>query len=319
MGIFANAGMTMPVGPEFTGNAENKELVLGGGIRYGLSENWGIGLSYDDVSVTDGAQFRPISVIGTYMFSPECRLTPIVYAGLGFAATGKNHDYANLSGKLSGGLEYFLTPDWSLSGLLSYHLMSKTGDSPEVLQAGTAALQLTWFFSVAQAQKAIVESKPVVETKAAVQEMVTEQKQAVEPVQEEVQQVIAEDPLQQKPEVGKPVSVQINILFDTGKAVVKTQYYAEVQKIADFMKKYPDTTTEIQGHSDNTGSTALNISLSQQRADSVRKVLIEQFSIEENRLTAKGYGPAQPIDTNDTAEGRQRNRRVMASISAIEK
>ena len=118
---------------------------------------------------------------------------------------------------------------------------------------------------------------------------------------------------------GKPVSVEIKIMFDSGKAKVKPEYYSEIQKIADFMKKYPDTKTEIQGHSDNSGDRNKNLALSQKRAASVRAIMIEKLGIEQSRLTAVGYGPDRPVTSNDTPEGRKTNRRVLAAISTMEK
>jgi OOP family OmpA-OmpF porin len=75
------------------------------------------------------------------------------------------------------------------------------------------------------------------------------------------------------------------------------------------MKANPDVKVEIQGHTDSRGSLALNERLSQQRAEAVRDYLIGQ-GIAAERLTARGYGPHNPIASNETADGRAQNRRV---------
>jgi OOP family OmpA-OmpF porin len=103
--------------------------------------------------------------------------------------------------------------------------------------------------------------------------------------------------------------VYADIGFDSGKAVLTDSSMPVLQEITAALKANPQLEVEIQGHTDNRGSTALNERLSQQRADAVRDYLVDQ-GIAPERLTAKGYGPHQPIVGNDTAEGRARNRRV---------
>jgi OOP family OmpA-OmpF porin len=118
-------------------------------------------------------------------------------------------------------------------------------------------------------------------------------------------------------QAAKQVNITLNVLFDTGKDVVKPDYNAEIQKVADFMKSYPSARAEIEGHTDSTGPADYNTELSQKRADSVRSYLISKFAIDASRLTAKGYGPSRPIADNKTKAGRAQNRRVVATLSAM--
>ena len=113
------------------------------------------------------------------------------------------------------------------------------------------------------------------------------------------------------------VTISLNVEFDTNKAIVKDKYYDEIKRVADFMKEFPDTTCEIGGHTDNVASAAYNQKLSEKRANSVRQYLIDKFGIDGSRLTAAGYGLTEPIASNDTAEGRQQNRRVDAVMEAM--
>jgi len=112
----------------------------------------------------------------------------------------------------------------------------------------------------------------------------------------------------------KKASIVLNVEFDTAKAVVKKKYHSEIKKVADFMKAYPETNAVIEGHTDNVGKETENVKLSQERANSIRQYLIDNFGINASRLTAAGYGPNKPIASNDTEEGRQKNRRVQAVI-----
>lgn len=113
------------------------------------------------------------------------------------------------------------------------------------------------------------------------------------------------------------VSMVLNVLFDTDKAVVKDQYYPDVEKLANFMKTYPNTTVTIEGHTDSTASNEYNKKLSEARAKSVRQFLIDKYGIDGSRISTIGYGEEYPVDTNDTPEGRQKNRRVEAVIEAV--
>ena len=115
------------------------------------------------------------------------------------------------------------------------------------------------------------------------------------------------------------VSITLKLEFDTAKSDIKAKFNNEIKQVADFMKQYPGTKAVIQGHTDNVGSEASNIKLSQARANSVRTYLIEKFGIEKDRLTAVGYGPKKPIASNATAEGKQKNRRVEAVIETAVK
>ena len=115
------------------------------------------------------------------------------------------------------------------------------------------------------------------------------------------------------------VTIILNVEFDTDRAVVKDKYRGEIKKVADFMKTYPNTTAVIEGHTDNVFTAEYNQKLSQDRADSVRQYLISNFGIKASRLTSVGYGLTRPIASNNTEEGRQKNRRVQAVIKAMKK
>lgn len=97
--------------------------------------------------------------------------------------------------------------------------------------------------------------------------------------------------------------------FPTGGALIPTQAEALLDRLADALSLYPDRPILIEGHTDSSGSTELNERLSQQRAQAVRAALIER-GIAAERLRAQGIGATQPIASNATASGRQRNRRV---------
>jgi outer membrane protein OmpA-like peptidoglycan-associated protein len=100
------------------------------------------------------------------------------------------------------------------------------------------------------------------------------------------------------------------VYFEPGKATLKPESYPALQQAAKILTDNSGIKVEIQGHTDNTGSVQLNQRLSQERADAVMNYLVKSLGISPERLTAQGYGPSQPIASNDNAEGRALNRRV---------
>lgn len=99
------------------------------------------------------------------------------------------------------------------------------------------------------------------------------------------------------------------ILFATGSAAVSGAAQTDLYAVARNLNQYPDSRIEVVGHTDNTGSAALNADLSQRRAQSVAGIL-SAAGVSGSRLIATGASYTQPIASNDTAEGRARNRRV---------
>lgn len=121
-----------------------------------------------------------------------------------------------------------------------------------------------------------------------------------------------------KPEpVQEKVTIELEVKFDTAKDVVKPEYDDQLKKVADFLKTYPSSRAEIEGHTDNVGDAAYNKDLSRRRAAAVRQALIDRFSADGSRLTAEGYGPERPRADNATAEGRASNRRVVATFTGV--
>lgn len=109
------------------------------------------------------------------------------------------------------------------------------------------------------------------------------------------------------------VSLPENITFATNSAVVKSSLVADLNTLAASMNAYPNTTIEVVGHTDNTGTSAYNQALSEQRARAVRGILINTVSA--GRVVAYGAGETRPVDSNASAAGRQANRRVEIYIT----
>ncbi|MBS1208143.1 MAG: flagellar motor protein MotB [Proteobacteria bacterium] len=117
----------------------------------------------------------------------------------------------------------------------------------------------------------------------------------------------------QKTDRGMVITIG-DMLFDTDQAVLKTGGARNVEQLANILKQFPQRKTLIEGFTDSTGSSSHNQELSGRRADAVRTALIG-FGIGGERITTHAYGQAYPVAGNDSAGGRQMNRRVEIILS----
>lgn len=115
---------------------------------------------------------------------------------------------------------------------------------------------------------------------------------------------------------GDEVIVRMGLNFDSGSSVIKPEYFALLRKIQKAIDLFPDSSVEIQGHTDSFGADDFNLRLSEQRAGAVRQYLAANMdSLGHTELAAVGYGETVPLANNETAEGRTRNRRIDLSIT----
>ena len=105
-----------------------------------------------------------------------------------------------------------------------------------------------------------------------------------------------------------------NILFDFDKFEVKSQYFAVIAKVADYMRSHPKARIVLAGHTDNVGTRENNMKLSHRRASAVRDYLVTKEGIDPGRITLNGFGFEDPITSNETAAGRAQNRRVQGIL-----
>jgi len=121
--------------------------------------------------------------------------------------------------------------------------------------------------------------------------------------------------------VGEGIKLTLNenaVRFDTSKSTLTASARANLDKLVTVFEQYPDTDIKLYGYTDSTGRAESNLTLSEQRANSVRTYLTGK-GIKSSRFTVQGMGIADPIASNDTAEGRGKNRRVEVAITANEK
>ena len=113
----------------------------------------------------------------------------------------------------------------------------------------------------------------------------------------------------------RTITVQLNVLFEFDKAVVRAIYGDELLAVANAMKVHEDIELALEGHTDSKGSDEYNQGLSLRRVEAVKAKLQEVYGIPGHRITTIGYGESRPIADNSTAEGRAMNRRVIGELT----
>jgi len=112
------------------------------------------------------------------------------------------------------------------------------------------------------------------------------------------------------------VNLPDGVTFDVDSSTLKPQFRTTLDEIANSLKRYPNSLIDVYGHTDSTGSDQYNQTLSERRASTVANYLITR-GVAGTRIRSQGYGETMPIASNDTAEGRARNRRVEIKIVPI--
>jgi outer membrane protein OmpA-like peptidoglycan-associated protein len=111
------------------------------------------------------------------------------------------------------------------------------------------------------------------------------------------------------------ITFKSDVMFDTNSSIIKSAAYAsgEIDRVAQILNRYPDTTIKVVGYTDSTGSESYNQQLSEQRANAVKNALVVK-NVQAARISALGMGESNPIADNATEGGRQINRRVAIII-----
>lgn len=114
------------------------------------------------------------------------------------------------------------------------------------------------------------------------------------------------------------VEIRLDVEFDLNSAAARDDHKPEVEKLADFMRQHPQSEVQVEGHTDSSGAATYNQQLSEQRAATIARILVDGSGIEATRVRSVGYGEQRPTADNSTAAGRQENRRVVAVVAATE-
>ncbi len=321
-GVGLAAGYPIPsFGNNFNDAADPKNAV---GIhgRYHFTSKLGVEFGYLHSKFKDfDAQFDSGNLLGLYRFNGESDFSFVGGAGLGLT---KIKNYVPSSLKLSLlarlGIEYNLTSNLILGGHVDYQYVSKlvskmpTGRDHVIMPS----LALTWYFGGDEKKE---EAKEKIEE---VKEQVKEQIKEVLKVDSDKDGVIDTEDKCPNTKEGEKVNdfgcalsekaqIKINVEFLSGKSDVRPEYQSHLQEVADFLKKHETVKVQIEGYTDNAGSVKANTKKKKKRATAVMNELVK-LGVAKDRMTAKGFGPNNPIADNSTLEGKQKNRRVIAVI-----
>lgn len=282
-----------------------------------------------------------VDVNAAYRIFPTSRWHGLLQLGLGYARLkdlgGASMSEDDFSMKLRLGAEFMATPDLMLALYGDIHHINVGSGNDSELMTFSPLLALTYYFGQSGATSEFIDADGdgIADHKDKCPGTAASVPVGADgcplPVDSDKDGVVdSEDQCPGTP-AGKSVTEYgctqtqklefvLNVQFALGRSNVDERYTGDLKKFANFLKKYPNTKAEIEGHTDSTGSEQVNFRISQARANAVRNYLIKKMGISAKRLTAKGYGPTQPIADNSTKEGRQKNRRVVAHVqTTVEK
>lgn len=316
-GIGGSFGYNTPIFGNDLNTAADGDVTWGGHLRYHYNQKDGVELGYTKHELSDtmiAAQVFDVTWIRR--LAPTARLTPVIGAGAGVVDLSHyDPNSLKLGLKLRGGLEYALSQSFSLGLNVDYQHVNKmlfadnlpTGNAH--ILAGRVGL--TWYFGGAATAAAAAATAAV----AKVMPDSDSDKDGVSDNKDKCPGTAAGVTVNAYGcAEAEKATIKLDVQFASGKAALNPSYDSDLKEVVAFMQEHPTTKIEIQGHTDNTGSKAINKKLSQSRADAVKAHLVK-LGADTSRLSSVGHGDEMPVGDNATPEGRQENRRVIAVIS----
>lgn len=280
----------------FLGYDINDYIAIEGGYDY-FGKMTGAGLNDDSVSaVTIAPKF-------SYAFNDS--VSAYTKIGGAYVDYGSEQDGSFLGAV---GLEF--GQKQPLSFRVEYQTLTDVNNDLVKAQANMVSLGISYKFGASSEDTVSSMPEPIVEPQPVVaQEPVVE-----EPAPEPETTVVIEQPT-----VMKTVTKQLSDAnyFESDSSALSAQGKSELVEFIQTLTTYPQSTVKIIGHTDSTGSESYNLTLSKARAQSVADVFLDA-GIDSSRMSVEGVGEAEPIASNQTAEGREKNRRVEVEIPEFE-
>lgn len=344
-GLGVGAGLAATSGPHAYKDgflSLDGEHALGAWVRYHYTQRFAVEMAYSNLNF-DYKQvvlselnpyFHALDLSAAYRMWPTQALHVLIQGGVGVAhindMKGIADTDAELVLKVRMGIEYMLDPNWMWALYGDFHRLDVGNDLSEGLRLLSPSFGVTYYFgNKTESVDSDGDGVPNSVDKCAATPMGSKVDAGGCPlahaVDADADGVADSDDRCPGTPAGQTVNAYgcastekaeftLNIKFQTGSSKLDPQFVDDLEKFAEFLKKYPESKVEIEGHTDNTGNEAANFRISESRAKSVVNFMSSKYGIAKNRMNAKGYGPSQPVADNSTAEGRDKNRRVVAHV-----
>ncbi|MDP3516324.1 MAG: OmpA family protein [Pseudohongiella sp.] len=289
------------------------------GIGYGLSENLSTELTYSRISMNTLAgrdRLRSIRLDLLYKFDNQIgSLSPYFVGGLGDADLNAGKDTTL---NVGAGFSYRLNDiaEWRTAARTFYGIADRTFDlgieTGMVFHLGSAAPATRVEPSAAAPAAAPAPAPAVAAVADADGDGVPDSRDACP----DTPRNYAVDERGCPIMMNEVARIDLTVQFDFDQSVVKPEFFEDIRRVADFLTANDNVVAVVEGHTDSAGTDAYNQSLSERRAAAVRQVLIERFGVSAARVSSVGYGESRPVTSNESAEGRAQNRRVVGSMTA---
>lgn len=285
------------------------------GLGYQFNSPWAIEFVYlgSQTERSRGGEYDidldQIRLDGLYHFNRNGNFQPYLAAGIGESEyTRRSADAVETNLNFGGGAKYFLSPKLSMRGDVR---MISSLDEEQFDMAVSVGLHYA-FGGSSSGSKAAPMAAPV----AVIADT------DGDGVPDTMDQCPDSEAGSKVDEVGCYImiqeghSIELNVNFANNSSEVTAQNYAEITKLAKFMREYPQTSVVIEGHTDDRGAADYNQGLSERRADAVAAILVERDGVSSSRVSTKGYGESSPLVESTVADYRAMNRRVVAVATA---
>lgn len=284
------------------------------GLGYGLTENWAAELNFTSLkfnSMIGRDRLRSYRLDALYKLDNSIgSLSPYFVGGVGHNEFRRAGEDTNIN--LGAGLSYRINDNvaWRAAGRTFYGFDNHTYD----FGIDTAVV----FYLGSGSGSSRVEASPTPTAAPTPVAIVDSDGDGVPDDRDECPNTPRNYAVDERgcPILIEEVSrIQLAVQFEFDADEVRPQFYDDIRRVADFLNEHDDVIATLEGHTCNMGEEGYNQQLSERRANAVRQTLIDRFNVSPARIRAVGYGEARPVASNDTLDGRQRNRRVESSMS----